>query len=195
MLCLVSCEWGPTQEEMNKTVKYDSDVKFCTESEGVDVLSLTDSEGINIREYYRPMSFKEVDGETEESIDIIKDTSLSGRTDGFDLQANWRSGWPTTGILGYETNNQIVRLYSDSKPFTGKAKLCVDSVEVHYKLSWGSDIYWIKKKPLVWEEMDVVDGWIDGEFIWYEYSLLDDKKTVSSSKEIKKFKKGTRINR
>lgn len=189
LLGIVSCRQQPTQEEMRKTVKYHRNVKFCAESEGVDLLSLTDSEGINIREYYRPLRNS---GWTEDSIEIRKNNWILGRTEGFDFGANRRDIYGTTGILGYKTNNQIARLYSDSKPFTGKAKLCVDSVMVS-AMSYPSIVdYWIKKKTVVWEEMDVFDGWIDGEFIQYSYFLADDWKTVSSSKEVKKFKKGAR---
>ena len=52
--------------------------------------------------------------------------------------------------------------------------------------------YWIKKKAVVMEEVNVVDGWLNGEYIQYDYRIDDDWKTIVTFKQIKKYKKGKR---
>jgi hypothetical protein len=181
LLGLVSCKELPTQEEMRKTVKYGSDVKFCNDTEGVDVLLLTDSDGLNIRKYYMLWKWN------KDSINNFY------RTESFDYYPNagrFHSG-PGTGILGCCDKGQNTRLYSESKPFTGRAKLCVDSIKVEALYYPSRETYWIKKKAVVLEEMNVVDGWLDGEFIQYQYELDNDWKNVVLAHTKKTtFKKG-----
>ena len=172
LLALYSCREFPTQEEMDKAVQFGSGAKFCQESEDMDILSLTDSKGKNIREYHKP------DWE-EKKFKYLK-------------HAIARYDQNLGGILSNDKNRQIVRLYRDSKPFTGKAKLCLDSFAIELMQKPYTQDYWIKKKAVVMEEVNVVDGWLNGEYIQYDYRIDDDWKTIVTFKQIKKYKKGKR---
>lgn len=170
LLGLVSCRDFPTQEEMDKAVQFASGAKFCAESEGVDILSLTDSKGKNIREYHKP-------DWDEEYFKYLK-------------YAIARYDQSLGGVLSRDKNKQIVRLYRDSKPFTGRAKLCLDSFAIELMRYPMLRDYWIKKKAVVMEEVDVVNGWLNGEYIQYDYRMDNDWKTLVTFKKIKKYKKG-----
>lgn len=180
--CIEAIYNYPNRDE----IKY-GDIKLCKDTEGFDVFSLTDSEGIFIREYYRLWSKT---GWNDSSV-IRQNKRWSGRTGNIDFHSN-KGGYGFTGILGFHAQNQNVRLYRDSEPFTGRAKLCVDSFKVEAIRYPSRRTYWMNKKKVILEEMDVVDGWLDGEFIQYEYNLSDDWKTVKSFKKVKKFKNGAR---
>ena len=169
LLCLYSCYEYPNQSD----IQYEKDIKFCKDNERIDIGSLTDSNGLNLR------SFQQVDDKGE---------YLNGKKTGlWVIQRKFDKSWLNYELNGYAIR-QETRVYSNFKPFTGKAKSCKDSVEV--ELAWGNTM-WVNKKAVVEYEMAFVDGWLDGECIGYEYQLDDDwKKLIIYSQRNSTFKNG-----
>ena len=121
----------PTQEEMDKAVQFGSGAKFCQESEDMDILSLTDSKGKNIREYHKP-DWEEEKFKYLNMQSLVMDQNLGGilstiKTD------------KLSGQQGLE-------------PFTGKAKPCLDSFAIELTQKTTYQDYWIKKKLLLWKK-------------------------------------------